>query len=93
MNIVTVNGATSKGNQLKFLKDGKFYKVPNGIAHFLEHKVFVQENGPQPEDYFAQSGGVCNAYTTFKNTSYSKFKKVLTTFVVSTFNLLTFYLC
>ena len=52
------------------LEDGKFYKVPNGIAHFLEHKVFVQENDPQPEDYFARSGGVCNAYTTFKNTTY-----------------------
>lgn len=52
------------------LDDGKFYKVPNGIAHFLEHKVFVQENDPQPEDYFARSGGVCNAYTTFKNTTY-----------------------
>ena len=52
------------------LEDGKFYKVPNGIAHFLEHKVFVQENDPQPEDYFARSGGLCNAYTTFKNTTY-----------------------
>ena len=52
------------------LEDGKFYKVPNGIAHFLEHKVFVQENDPQPEDYFARSGALCNAYTTFKNTTY-----------------------
>lgn len=45
-------------------------QVPFGIAHFLEHKVFVQENDPQPEEFFAKSGAVCNAYTTFKNTTY-----------------------
>ena len=60
----------SINNEFGLGNDGKFYKVPNGIAHFLEHKVFVQKNDPQPEDYFAKSGGVCNAYTTFKNTTY-----------------------
>ena len=45
-------------------------KVPNGIAHFLEHKVFVQENDPQPTEFFSESGTMCNAYTTFKNTTY-----------------------
>ena len=60
----------SINNEFTLGKDGKFYKVPNGIAHFLEHKVFVQENGLQPEDYFARSGALCNAYTTFKNTTY-----------------------
>lgn len=54
----------------EFSLDGKFINVPNGIAHFLEHKVFVQEKDPQPEEFFAQSGGSCNAYTTFKNTTY-----------------------
>ena len=60
----------SINNEFTLGKDGKFYKVPNGIAHFLEHKVFVQEEGLQPEDYFARSGALCNAYTTFKNTTY-----------------------
>ena len=60
----------SINNEFCLGKDGKMIKVPNGIAHFLEHKVFVQENDPQPEDYFARSGGICNAYTTFKNTTY-----------------------
>lgn len=50
--------------------DEKLLKVPNGIAHFLEHKVFVEEKDPQPEDFFARTGGICNAYTTFKNTTY-----------------------
>ena len=49
---------------------GKLIKVPNGIAHFLEHKVFAQEEGPQPEEYYAESGSMTNAYTTFKNTTY-----------------------
>ena len=51
-------------------KDGKMIKVPNGIAHFLEHKVFVQEEDPQPEDFYGNNGAMCNAYTTFKNTTY-----------------------
>lgn len=48
----------------------KMIKVPKGVAHFLEHKVFVQEKGPQPEEFFAKNGALCNAYTTFKNTTY-----------------------
>lgn len=48
----------------------KMIKVPHGVAHFLEHKVFVQKDGPQPEEFFAESGAICNAYTTFKNTTY-----------------------
>ena len=48
----------------------KMVKVPRGVAHFLEHKVFVQEQDPQPVEFFAKSGAICNAYTTFKNTTY-----------------------
>ena len=50
--------------------NGKKIKVPKGIAHFLEHKVFVQEKGLQPEEYYGQTGSMTNAYTTFKNTTY-----------------------
>lgn len=48
----------------------KLQKVPHGVAHFLEHKVFAQKNDPQPEEFFANNGALCNAYTTFKNTTY-----------------------
>ena len=48
----------------------KMIKVPKGVAHFLEHKVFIQEHDPQPSDFFAESGALTNAYTTFKNTTY-----------------------
>ena len=51
-------------------KNGKYKRVPNGIAHFLEHKVFVQKEGPQPEEFYGMSGCLSNAYTTFKNTTY-----------------------
>ena len=36
-------------------ESGKLIKVPNGIAHFLEHKVFVQEKDPQPEDFYGKN--------------------------------------
>ena len=57
-------------NEFIPIDQDKMIKVPNGIAHFLEHKVFVQENDPQPDDFFANNGAICNAYTTFKNTTY-----------------------
>lgn len=57
-------------NEFKPIGEDKKIKVPYGVAHFLEHKVFVQEEGPQPEEFFANSGALCNAYTTFKNTTY-----------------------
>lgn len=60
----------SVNNEFSYTEDGKYKKFPNGIAHFLEHKVFVEKDDPQPEEYFALSGGMCNAFTTFKNTTY-----------------------
>jgi len=51
-------------------ENGKMIKMPNGIAHFLEHKVFAQKDGPQPEEFYGNNGALSNAYTTFKNTSY-----------------------
>ena len=57
-------------NEFKPIGEEKIIKVPYGVAHFLEHKVFVQKEEPQPEEFFANSGALCNAYTTFKNTTY-----------------------
>jgi len=66
-----VTFTTRYGSVYNEFSDGdKLIKVPNGIAHFLEHKVFVQKDDPQPEEFFGENGGVCNAYTTFKNTTY-----------------------
>ena len=60
----------SVNNEFVPIGEDKMIKVPNGIAHFLEHKVFVQEEDPQPTEFFSESGTMCNAYTTFKNTTY-----------------------
>lgn len=57
-------------NEFTPIGESKMVTFPKGIAHFLEHKVFVQEEDPQPMEFFAKSGSVCNAYTTFRNTSY-----------------------
>lgn len=57
-------------NEFIPINEDKIKTFPKGIAHFLEHKVFVQKEDPQPMEFFAQSGSICNAYTTFRNTSY-----------------------
>lgn len=44
--------------------------VPNGIAHFLEHKMFEQEDGVDPFSFFAESGTGANASTSNTSTQY-----------------------
>ncbi len=59
-------------NQTRFIPKGEkeMCKVPDGIAHFLEHKMFEQEDGIDPFSFFAQSGTGANASTTFDSTQY-----------------------
>ena len=45
-------------------------KVPMGIAHFLEHKMFEQENGTNSLDTLTALGVDANAYTTNDHTAY-----------------------
>ncbi len=45
-------------------------KVPDGIAHFLEHKMFEQENGTNSLDVLTALGANANAYTTNDHTAY-----------------------
>lgn len=47
----------------------KRIKVPDGIAHFLEHKLFEQEDG-NALDLFSKMGVSSNAYTSFDHTVY-----------------------
>jgi len=51
-------------------KDGENIKTPYGTAHFLEHKIFEQEDGVDPFKFFSKSGVNTNASTTFDNTRY-----------------------
>lgn len=43
--------------------------VPEGIAHFLEHKLFESEDGNAFERY-AKTGASANAFTSFETTCY-----------------------
>ena len=45
-------------------------KVEDGIAHFLEHKMFEQESGIDPFSFYSQSGCYVNASTGFESTRY-----------------------
>ncbi|UNC91473.1 EF-P 5-aminopentanol modification-associated protein YfmH [Candidatus Contubernalis alkaliaceticus] len=44
-------------------------EVPDGVAHFLEHKLFEGEKG-NVFDEFARKGASANAYTNFTMTNY-----------------------
>ena len=56
----------------KFVIPGeeKETKVPDGIAHYLEHKMFEQENGKNSLDVLTALGVNANAYTTTNYTTY-----------------------
>ncbi|MCQ2455390.1 MAG: insulinase family protein [Clostridia bacterium] len=48
---------------------GEPIKVPDGIAHYLEHKLFESEEG-DAFDRFAKTGASANAFTSFDRTCY-----------------------
>ena len=50
--------------------EDKETEVPNGVAHFLEHKMFEQENGTNSLDTLTSLGVDANAYTTNNHTAY-----------------------
>ncbi|MDG5789011.1 pitrilysin family protein [Evansella sp. AB-P1] len=56
------NTFTPLGKQEKF-------KVPDGIAHFLEHKLFEDEDGDVFQ-LFSKQGASANAFTSFTRTAY-----------------------
>ncbi len=51
------------------LKD-EYVKIPEGTAHFLEHKMFSKEDGLDIMSIYQKNGAVNNAYTTAHVTSY-----------------------
>ena len=63
------------------MSDGSFKEIPEGTAHFLEHKLFESEDLDAFER-FAKTGASANAYTSFERTGYlfscsANFKKNL----------------
>lgn len=56
-------------NEFVPLGQKDFVKVPDGIAHFLEHKMFEKEDGDVFQQ-FGRQGASANAFTSFTKTSY-----------------------
>ncbi len=50
-------------------ENGKFETIPEGTAHFLEHKLFESED-LNAFERFAKTGASANAYTSFEKTAY-----------------------
>lgn len=57
-------------NKFKLSKDTEYTCVPDGIAHFLEHKLFECENEVDAFELFAKTGASANAYTSNAMTGY-----------------------
>ena len=65
-------GTNYGSNDSQFIVPGEkeITTVPNGVAHFLEHKLFEQENGTNSLDVLTALGVDANAYTTNDHTAY-----------------------
>jgi len=65
-------GTNYGSNDSSFIVPGEteVTEVPKGVAHFLEHKMFEQENGTNSLDTLTALGVNANAYTTNNHTAY-----------------------
>ena len=65
-------GTNYGSNDSTFIVPGEndVTEVPKGVAHFLEHKMFEQENGRNSLDVLTALGVNANAYTTNNHTAY-----------------------
>lgn len=57
-------------NKFKLSTDSEFTTVPDGIAHFLEHKLFECEGGIDAFELYAETGANANAFTSNTMTAY-----------------------
>lgn len=60
----------SINTRFKTTENKDYIEVPEGIAHFLEHKLFENEDC-DVFDLYAETGASANAYTTFDHTAYT----------------------
>ena len=73
VNNIYVTFSTKYGSNIiefKPLNQKELVKVPIGIAHFLEHKMFEQEDGTDIFSFYSERGADCNANTNYTKTSY-----------------------
>lgn len=55
---------------LTYENNNQTYTLPSGTAHFLEHKMFENDDGSDAFLEFDRFGGNANAFTSFENTGY-----------------------
>ncbi len=60
----------SVNTRFKTSDSDSYIEVPEGIAHFLEHKLFENEDC-DVFDLYAETGASANAYTSFEQTAYT----------------------
>ncbi len=53
-----------------FVLEGKVYKAPAGVAHYLEHKMFDLPGSRDVSAEFAAMGAMTNAFTSYDMTAY-----------------------
>ena len=56
--------------KFKTERDSDYLELPDGVAHFLEHKMFEDENGVDAFSRYALTGASANAFTSFDRTCY-----------------------
>lgn len=69
-------------NEFIPINQKEYIRIPGGVAHFLEHKVFEQEDKVDPFTFFTKNGADANANTSNYKTTYlfsgpTKFKENL----------------
>ena len=71
INDIYVTYTTKYGaNIINFIYNNEKVKVPYGVAHFLEHKMFEQKDGSSPFEQFEKNGANANAFTNYIQTTY-----------------------
>lgn len=60
----------SLDTRFKPIGKDEYVTVPDGVAHFLEHKLFEKEEGEDLFTAFARENAQANAFTSFDRTSY-----------------------
>lgn len=72
-NVILASKCGSLDNAVKYTDKNQNKKTamfPDGIAHFLEHKLFANPDGEDTAEKLAYIGANCNAYTAFDKTAY-----------------------
>ncbi len=68
--IYAVLGVDFGSSDMHYKQNGVEKTLPSGLAHFLEHKMFENEDGTDAFEQFSLNGANANAYTSASKTCY-----------------------